>query len=89
LRGIERGISGVLTKDEKGVVWVCHRGIINRVSRAVFLSAYKGTKAWVWGEDEVAVIGAISNPDFLAQVSIFVKFVNRLRAKRGGVASGP
>ncbi len=82
LAGINRRIAGVLAKDEKGIIWVCHRGGIGGgkegVGPSFFWNHFEGKRTLVW-DDEVAIIGAISMPDFLVQLSNFVKFVHRIK----------
>jgi 5-methylcytosine-specific restriction enzyme A len=84
LSGTNSRIQGVLAKDEHGTISVCHRGGIGGgkkgVGQNLFWQEFPGKWVSVSG-DRVASIGAIEAPDFLDQVSNFVKFVQQIKSK--------
>jgi len=82
LVGKSARIQGIMARDEHGTVWVCHRGGIGGgrkgVGPSLFWQEFPGKWVSVSG-DRVASIAAIGAPDFLDQVSNFVKFVQRIK----------
>jgi hypothetical protein len=72
IEGRNDQISGVLAKDEAGVVWILHRGRLRGVTRAQFERQYRGK--WKNAEgDPYAVVAALGEPDFVKHVADFVR----------------
>lgn len=85
-------IQGVLAKDERAAVWVCHRGGIGGGKKGVgpnlFWQEFPGKWVSVSGA-RVAQIGAIEAADFVQQVATFVNFVQQIKPKKAQKAAIP
>lgn len=84
LEGINRRIAGVLLKDEKGNIFVCHSGRIGGgapdIGKKLFIDNYRGE--WVTPDEEeaeVALVGQLNSPQFPYQIKEFVLEVERIK----------
>ncbi|MCX5845548.1 MAG: hypothetical protein NTW12_04200 [Deltaproteobacteria bacterium] len=84
--GIDRRIGGAIAADRDGQIFVVHRGKIGGgkkgVGKTLFEDHYRGV--WTVMEDgtvetTVALIGVLSSPRFVRQVTQFVRKVNRIK----------
>jgi len=86
LSGINRRISGAVAEDERGRLFLVHRGQIGGGRRGIgaelFWKHFDGSPATVVDGDrdtEVVVVGSIDSPRFLRQIQFFVHEVDRIK----------
>ncbi|MCF2138069.1 MAG: hypothetical protein K9W43_12615 [Candidatus Thorarchaeota archaeon] len=86
-----RRSQGIIAKDEKGRYYVLHRGGIRGreqgISKQKFFSEYRGKLVDVRDEAGIAnaaLVGAIGEPSFPAQVANFVQEVYRIKHTKTG-----
>ncbi len=85
--GIDRKTGGAFATDAWGRVFAVHRGKIGGgkkgIGKSLFEETYRGL--WTWMEDgdtlaRVAVIGALQNPRFAMQTSLFIRKIGCLKS---------
>lgn len=80
--GLNKYVQGAFARDDNGHVWLLHRGRIGGgkpgIGRKLFFDNYQGEDEEIGG-DRFAVIGDIAQPDFVEQVTHFVREVNRIK----------
>jgi len=84
LRGVNRRIAGILAKDEKGRVWIGHRGRLGGAKHITidnFKSWFRGKPMKVEGDD-VVVVGNLSGGRIIFRIGSFVREVQRLTKQR-------
>jgi hypothetical protein len=86
VRGIDRRVGGALAKDNKGRIFVVHRGKIGGGKKGIGKSLFEGSFRGVWDvmedgdtKSDVALIGALYSPRFVRQVVQFIRQVNIIK----------
>jgi hypothetical protein len=95
LSGINRQISGAVAADERGRLFLVHRGQIGGgrkgIGAALFWKHFDGKPSIVVDGDretELVVVGSIESPRLLRQIQFFVREVERIKAL-ARAADGP
>jgi len=84
LKGIYRKVAGVFAKDDKGNIFLLHRGIIGGgrkgIGKRIFYEYYDGDKVLLQEDKEpIALIGCITDPDFPKKLKKFIEKVNEIK----------
>jgi hypothetical protein len=87
LSGIDRRISGAVAEDERGRLFLVHRGQIGGgrkgIGAELFWKHFDGEPSSVIDGDretELVVVGSIESPRLLRQIQFFVREVERIKA---------
>jgi hypothetical protein len=87
LSGIDRRISGAVAEDERGRLFLVHRGQIGGgrkgIGAKLFWKHFDGERAIVVDGDretELVLVGSIESPRLLRHIQFFVREVERIKA---------
>jgi hypothetical protein len=87
LAGINRQISGAVAENERGGLFLVHRGQIGGgrkgIGAELFWKHYEGEPSVVIDGDretELVVVGSLQSPRFLRQIQCFVREIERIKA---------
>ena len=81
LKGIYRRVAGVYAKDDKGDIFLLHRGIIRGVKKT-FYELYDGEKSVLQDGDKqivIPLIGCITSLNFPQKLKTFVKKMEEIK----------